>query len=335
MKIEMAESLGASWLKHVKKCFIVQQNWKISPCWDDSLERMAEINGMVSRFKDLLRETEGFERYDVFGNATVDQLISQTECDIMGTIFENTAVQFNALEVAFHENGLQYGNKYETASKVISKLFRIAMVLYYYQGVKKGEIYFASPKVNPATLRVISPIFEKMKFFFAEENFDIVFDLIFNEDFKNKILNPVVECVDQIADSNELWLRALQLQSVLGMTDENVPAHVRIVNEDPGNQDEKIGTVVRNELIPMLQTERVTSDEIADFLTLAESKAQFGINLPLLMKEADCVAPEVRIRYYATPIVIRGERYKVCSQWFIRSLGKVRSWIALHSNDDT
>ena len=74
---------------------------------------------------------------------------------------------------------------------------------------------------------------------------------------------------------------------------------------------------------------------ISDFLTLAESKAQFGINLPLLMKEADCVAPEVRIRYYATPIVIRGERYKVCSQWFIRSLGKVRSWIALHSNDDT
>lgn len=333
MKIEIAESLGASWLKHVKKCFMVQQNWKISPCWDDSRERMDEIEGFVTRFKRLLNEEDRFLQYDVFGDSTVAQIISQTECDVMGSVFENAAIRFNALEVAFHENGLQYGNKFETASKVISKLFRIAMVLYYYQGVKKGNIYFASPKVNPATLQVISPIFTKMKEFFVAENFEIDFDLFFNEDFKNKILDPVLECVDQVSDSNELWLRALQLQSVLETLNGNAPARIR--NENPEIQGEKIGTVVRNELIPMLQTERVTSDEIADFLTLAESKAQFGINLPLLMKEADCVAPEVRIRYYATPIVIRGERYKVCSQWFIRSLGKVRSWIALHSNDDT
>jgi len=333
----MAESLGASWLKHVKKCFMVQQNWKISPCWEDSQERMEDIKGFVTRFKNLLRESGEFQRYNVFGASTAEQLISQTECDIMGAVFENAEVRFLALEVAFHENGLQYGKggKYETASKVISKLFRIAMALYYYQGVKKGDISFASPKVNPATLQVISPIFEKMKEFFAAENFETVFDLIFNEDFKNKILDPIIDCENQVSDSNELWLRALQLQSVLGTSNRVAPARIRVVTEEIASQGEKIGIVVRNELIPMLQSERVSSDEIADFLTLEESKAQFGISFPLLMKEADCNASDVRIRYYATPIVIRDERYKVCSQWYAKLLGKVRSWIALHSDDET
>lgn len=331
----MAESLGASWLKHVKKCFMVQQNWKVSPCWYDSQERMEDVKGFVARFKSLLNESGDFQRYDVFGASTADQLISQTECDVMGIAFENTEIRFSALEVAFHENGLQYGNKYETASKVISKLFRIAMVLYYYQGVKKGNISFASPKVNGATLQVIFPIFEKMREFFAAENFEIAFDLIFNDDFKNKILDPVIDCEDQVSDSNELWLRAIQLQSVLGASNGVVSARSRTTTEDTGSQGEKIGKVIKNELIPMLQSERVSSDEIAEFLTLEESKAQFGINFPLLMKETDCDASDTRIRYYATPIVIHDERYKVCSQWYVRSLGKVRSWISLHSDDET
>jgi hypothetical protein len=34
MKIEMGESLILSWLKHVKRCQIVQTNWKVSKAWD-------------------------------------------------------------------------------------------------------------------------------------------------------------------------------------------------------------------------------------------------------------------------------------------------------------
>lgn len=34
MKIEMGESLCASWLRHVKGCQIVQTNWSNSPTWE-------------------------------------------------------------------------------------------------------------------------------------------------------------------------------------------------------------------------------------------------------------------------------------------------------------
>ena len=35
MKIEMGESLAASWLKHCKGCTLVQTNWKPSPKWEE------------------------------------------------------------------------------------------------------------------------------------------------------------------------------------------------------------------------------------------------------------------------------------------------------------
>ena len=43
MKIEIGESLGYSYLRHVKQCWLVQANWKVSEHWgkrqsDDTLE---------------------------------------------------------------------------------------------------------------------------------------------------------------------------------------------------------------------------------------------------------------------------------------------------------
>lgn len=34
MKIEIGESLLLSWLKHIKKCQLVQTNWKASRRWE-------------------------------------------------------------------------------------------------------------------------------------------------------------------------------------------------------------------------------------------------------------------------------------------------------------
>ena len=34
MKIEVGESLACSYLRHVKRCWIVQANWKASDDWE-------------------------------------------------------------------------------------------------------------------------------------------------------------------------------------------------------------------------------------------------------------------------------------------------------------
>ena len=45
MKVEMGESLGYSYLRHVKNCWLTQTNWKASEHWpkhldDQELERI-------------------------------------------------------------------------------------------------------------------------------------------------------------------------------------------------------------------------------------------------------------------------------------------------------
>lgn len=331
MKIEIAESLGATWIKHVKKCFMVQQNWKVSPCWGESAERKVIINQIVDKFKEILRAEE-FQQYDIFGGANVDQMISQTECDVLGISTGETQNKYYALETAFHENGIQYGDKYKTSSKIVAKLFRIAITLYYYQNIRNGHVYFATPKMNPATKSVLDPLFSKMVAFFREEHFETTFEIIANNDFKTKILEPVYECADQVSDSNELFLRSLQLTSLFD--DEHQIRQRPAVNVAANNDNEKIGQVVRNEMIPILQSDRVTDDEFQDLLSLEESKAQFGLSFPLLMKQDECDNGGLRIRYYATSIKKNGVNYKVCSQWFKGSLGRVRNWIMRHQEND-
>ena len=79
MKIEVAESLGYSYLRHVKQCWLVQTNWKASEHWaklltDDELE---------SEFSSL---RQGFDLGgSVFkGTRDCSQFLRQSEIDVLG-----------------------------------------------------------------------------------------------------------------------------------------------------------------------------------------------------------------------------------------------------------
>ena len=56
MKIEIGESLIYSWLRHVKLCQIVQNNWKVSPKWKDT-SSVTDIQKLIEmcneEFKDF------------------------------------------------------------------------------------------------------------------------------------------------------------------------------------------------------------------------------------------------------------------------------------------
>ena len=73
MKIEMAESLILSWLKHAKECKVVQLNWKPSDSWNLYNEQEAD---------NLLTIIE--QHFPVFKNSKPDQLIKQAEIDVLG-----------------------------------------------------------------------------------------------------------------------------------------------------------------------------------------------------------------------------------------------------------
>ena len=78
MKIEIAESLIASYLKHVKKCLIVQTNWGVSSNWD--VEETA--NNQTQAVYDKIITHPEFS--DVFKKSELNQILRQSEVDAIG-----------------------------------------------------------------------------------------------------------------------------------------------------------------------------------------------------------------------------------------------------------
>lgn len=228
MKIEIGESLALSYLKHVKKCVLYQNNWKISSKWAKSDEEENKnkddktVEGKI--FKEI---KEVFK--DIFKSDTLKQTLKQAEIDALGIDKEGKVY---AVDVAFHEGNLNY--KGGTANCVIKKLLRSYLILLRYFPDRDYDIIFASPKVGPTVNSDICNVlkfnkskadnkeinkselndFEKLKRF-LNDNIEfknkVRFIYISNEDFKKGFLYNTIEASESDSDTNELFMRSYKL----------------------------------------------------------------------------------------------------------------------------
>lgn len=325
MKIEMGESLGFSWLKHVKKCQIVQTNWKPSPCWEikhGKEEEVAFYEKLKQSFKDFI--VFGEKGLDIFKkNSGLEQVIRQTECDVVGCSFGETP-SFYMLESAFHENGLGYGSKRDNVAKVISKLARIALAFYCYLGEKRAEIAFASPKVSDGIVEGFENARKLLQKIFDEEGFEFKFKLYFNDAFVSEIASAVYKEKDNVSDANELYMRSIQLFDMAKPVEKSDNETKEQEQKEECQEDPKVAEIVRKELIPILQSQSFSVNELKDFLDKEYTKGIFKLSYPLLSVEHNN-------RYYANPVLLKGEKYYLCSQWFQRNIGALRNWIEAHT----
>ena len=198
MKIEIGESLGYSYLRHVKGCWLVQANWKASEHWtrekkDADLEAM--FDAVRSKFD---REGRVFKQT---GDAA--RLLKQGEIDVVGVDQEGG---IHAMEVAFHESGLNYGGGSET--RILKKLLRTLMVLRaYHPSDARLSIYFVSPKVNPGVQKPLEDVFDALR----AEYPSVEWHLFTNRMFVERMMRPALEKSNTVADTSELFVRAAKL----------------------------------------------------------------------------------------------------------------------------
>ena len=221
MKIEMAESLFYSWLRHAKGCQMVQTNWKVSPSWTISNEFV--IEQMFNELKDYFMKTYN---YKVFNKNSLSQFIKQGECDVLGINVNCGVNQYYAVDVAFHSDGLNYGSYEKTIYKVISKCIRTAFCLYGFFEASEAEIVFASPKINPRELTGIIPLIQFINDYFTKKGFSYKFRLIYGSDFELNVINPILIASDNVADTNELFIRSYQMLKLF----ENYKPQMLLVN---------------------------------------------------------------------------------------------------------
>lgn len=206
MKIEMGESLLQSYLKYEKSCLLSQTNWKTAANWNIDEKSFEQIEDIFSK----IQNHEDFS--DIFKKSSLDQVLKQAELDVVG-INKDTIYM---VEVAFHENGLQYGGRLETKDRVCKKLLRAYLVGLAYFPNYSYEVLFASPKVNPATDSTIKEYFEVLNKDFSKEG-KVRFNYIANNEFKEKILIPTLKASTDDSDTSELFLRSIKVLDVYHM----------------------------------------------------------------------------------------------------------------------
>lgn len=344
MKIEIGESLLLSWLRHIKECQLVQTNWKASSKWE--LKHKEALEQLMKNSSEVFKSKYGYDLYK--GNSGIDQVLTQAEIDVMGISFEENEQHIYAIDVAFHEAGLNYGTKDETVTRVIKKCIRTAMCIYGYFDINTGTIIFTSPKINPSVINDINACIDDISAVLNALNLNYKIRIIANEDFSDKVLEPVLNVLGDVADTSELFMRSLQMYNLFAgkkprgvsgsarnTTPQRVSQNLEAIEYSgiDGLEEMKIGVIVRTVLRKILENGEVTKEEIEKMQTKEYSKETFDIQYPLLQK-ASLTEGESPKRYYSSSVKIYGEDYFLCSEWFEVPANNDRpfllKWLALH-----
>lgn len=230
MKIEMGESLCASWLKHVKKCQVVQMNWKPSFFWDenafDSVQRMlVDLDSKLGEYGFSHKKGKGGNGEQLDLGIDVRQIIGMTECDVVGVRFnkDGKVERCYGMESAFHSDGLHYK---ATVKKVGAKLIRTIVALNLYLGAPRIEVGFMTPKIKIGVLREISSLISKIKHFFDENKLEVTINFYTETlgkeheqsqeilSFRNEIVLPLVKRVPFADDDSELFMRSVLMSEL-------------------------------------------------------------------------------------------------------------------------
>lgn len=311
MKIEIAESLIYSHLKHVEGCRIVQTNWMTSGKWivsENEKERARLLFNKISN-------SEFFK--DIFKNSSFDQLIKQAEIDVLG--INTTEKIIYGIDVAFHSNGLNYGSNHETGQIVLKKIFRTVFIMQtFFHENKKFHSYFITPKVNPALLKIINDLIIKAKEV-IDDDF-ICIEFICNDLFYLEIVDPLIKNTNEEHDTAELFLRALKLLNLnkMGLVQKTIEIekkkNTRLFENKRTVKGMKIGQFVKNTFSEAYELGLILESEIMNLQNLDYSRKVFNSRFEVLRNENRSIKDSKGSnRYYSQEIFC--EKYHLTSQW--------------------
>ncbi len=323
MKIEIAESLIYSYLKHNEGCRFVQTNWMTSGKWivtDYEKERAKSLFDKISN-------SEFFT--GIFKNSSFEQLIKQAEIDVLGiNTTENTIY---GIDIAFHSAGLNYGSKEETAFRIIKKILRTIFIMQtFFNENEKFNSYFITPKVNPATKVLIDDLMIKAKEVINDEFISIEF--ISNDQFYSEIVDPLIENTDDEHDTAELFSRAIKLLKLDNRKSSPKPVVVekkissRLSHKKRTVNGMKIGQFVQHSFRKAYEQNLISESEINNLQNPDYSKRTFDINFEILKNQNRDIKDEYgRTRYYAREIFCGN--YHLTSQWIEDQWDLLLNWL--------
>jgi hypothetical protein len=287
-----------------------------------------------------LREIAGQRLgFEVFKQSSFQQFIRQTEIDVLGLRFGDTGPTAVAVDLAFHENGVQYGDLKETVGRILKKMIRTAFALDAYFDLHQADIIFATPKMHNAVHEALQGCWPELQSVLADcgslSAERVQLRIVTNGDFVGQIIQPVLDRMDQVADTSELFLRAQQLVRFCEIAPRRKQLRQSAASTRPTSEGEiKIGEHVRQTLVRLASTGKLTPRIVAALSDRSRCKATFGLNHSFLQKvmpdaplHAQGIDENGYSRYWRDPLDIDGARFLVCSQWFAWQRPAFDRWV--------
>lgn len=313
MKIEIAENLVCSYLKHIEGCRIVQSNWKTSGGW-----HLTEYDKEQARVLfEKIKLSSTFSR--IFKNNSFDQLIKQAEIDVLG--LNTTEKSIFGIDVAFHTGGLNYGNPLETSEIVLKKIFRTIFIMQsYFKEFDKFNSYFVTPKANLAYKTIIEDSIKEATEIINDDSITIEF--IANETFYSNMVDPLIANIFDEHDLAELFLRSVKLlqldvrtQTEIKPPNTSKKASTNSKIDKRTEDGMKIGQYVQYYMRKLHENKKLGEEEIKNLQDKEYSKKVFNQNFEVLRNINRATTDKTgRNRYYNNETFFGN--YHLTSQWF-------------------
>lgn len=348
MTMDIAESLCVSWLRHVRGCQIVVPNWTISNKKDiENLEILEELKKEIeieidSKLKDCRVFKKDFDFINFFNSG---------ETDVIGLkIGKSEIIKAYGIDVAFHKDGLGYGNKTENIARILKKSIRTAMLFYSYLGKKDADIIFATPKLKYTTqkgkdkfIKDVKYLLDKLETIFSGKGLSFKFDFVAENDFNDEILGPVILHAEDIHDTSELFARSMQLQNLFYANNAQynqykqlkIETEKEIINNISMSKAELM-KLENKELIfdyftKILEAGLVDSSEILKLQNDENYNTnKFGLTTNKILIPVTDLPSNKESVYYHLVIEIEGIKYKIYNQWKQNNKEKLVNWIIAH-----
>lgn len=334
MQIDVAESLIASWLRHMEKYPVVQNNWK-APNWEElEPERESRAEGMREKFRQFCKGKGGVR---VFGKEDkLGTILKQCEIDVVGIKVEKKKkLYIKAGDVAFHSHGLNYGGnkRLSPAWKVVSKIMRSILSLTAYIDFDELHIFFASPFVRRTdTEKIKDLIGDLQEFLYREMGKSIRIDLLLNSDFVRSIVKGIegMASKGKYTNTQELFLRFCQLKSNC----RDAFGHIPKKGEKNVEEQQKVGELVQGRFKKLClgcKDKKLLRQLCDKEYSRKVFKLSYAALLPI---NAEGLSGKLHTRYYVEPVTILGKKYRICNDWYSRNKKLLEAWLKKHEGKE-
>lgn len=276
MSTDIGESLMQSWLRHIKRCSLVQTNWKVAMHLGFNQQKS---NALLAKIK---------AEYPFFcPKMDAAQILRQLEIDALGCQIASQT-KYYACDIAFHTDGLHY-SKGDDA--VPAKLLRMILCMHGVLEAKEAEIVFATPsfvsvKDKTNLEAFIASLNDCLQNKWGLSTYRV--KLYAEYEFETGILNPTMYLVNDIKDTSEVFVRACQLISITRQASNTsgpsaTGAGTVFIHTPTGVIDVtewKAQDLLEQYVLPILS--EMCKTKLKPYFEKDASKKMFGGNYPLL-----------------------------------------------------